>query len=189
MLLNDSSMVIEALAASEWRRRKHGDWAVHRALKLYRRMRRQAIARQVWDFFTHRASKLYDLGNLCSSLATPGYQRIGTCTVALSDIKGSECKALDFDAKFHPLADHNRMRWLRVAAARLMRQPLPPVTLIQVGMVYFVRDGHHRISVARALGQQHIDARVSVWHVRGPLPWEGAMEQGNLLGRLLAFSK
>jgi hypothetical protein len=49
---------------------------------------------------------------------------------------------------------------------------LPPVVLVQVGDVYFVRDGHHRISVARALGQLDIEAEVTVWEVAGPLPWD-----------------
>jgi hypothetical protein len=51
---------------------------------------------------------------------------------------------------------------------------LPPVVLVQVGDVYFVRDGHHRISVARALGQLDIEAEVTVWHLSGPLPWDAA---------------
>jgi hypothetical protein len=46
------------------------------------------------------------------------------------------------------------------------------VELIQIGEVYFVQDGHHRISVARALGQRTIEAQVVVWQVSGPLPWE-----------------
>ena len=50
--------------------------------------------------------------------------------------------------------------------------PLPPVSLVQVGGCYFVEDGHHRISVARALGETVIDAEVTVWDVSGPLPWE-----------------
>jgi hypothetical protein len=61
---------------------------------------------------------------------------------------------------------------LGIATARQRGKPLPPVELIQVGDVYFVRDGHHRISVARALGQRDIGAEVMVWQVAGPLPWE-----------------
>jgi hypothetical protein len=63
-------------------------------------------------------------------------------------------------------------RWLRVAAARDQGKVLPPVVLVQVGDVYFVRDGHHRISVARTLGQLDIEGEVTVWHVSGPLPWD-----------------
>jgi len=46
--------------------------------------------------------------------------------------------------------------------------------------LYFVRDGHHRISVAQALGQQDIEAKVVVWQVSGPLPWETRTTDGNL---------
>ena len=68
--------------------------------------------------------------------------------------------------------DRCRERWLRIATARWRGMPLPPVDLVQVRDCYFVQDGHHRISVARALGQTNIEARVTVWHVSGPLPWE-----------------
>ena len=60
----------------------------------------------------------------------------------------------------------------------------PPVELIQVGDLYFVRDGHHRISVARAMGQEAIEAKVTAWHVVGSLPWEQRVESG----RSLSFS-
>jgi hypothetical protein len=55
-----------------------------------------------------------------------------------------------------------------------MRVPLPPITLTLVGDRYFVVDGHHRVSVARALGQAGIDAGVTVCEFAGPLPWEQA---------------
>lgn len=64
------------------------------------------------------------------------------------------------DCSFYPVRDHNQGRWLGVATARQEEKSLPPVELIQVGDVYFVRDGHHRISVARALGQPVIEAEV-----------------------------
>jgi hypothetical protein len=50
--------------------------------------------------------------------------------------------------------------------------PLPPVELIQTGETYFVVDGHHRISVAKAFGEQSIDAEVTIWDTSAPLPWE-----------------
>jgi hypothetical protein len=81
-------------------------------------------------------------------------------------------------------------RWLRVAAARDQGKVLPPVVLVQVGDVYFVRDGHHRISVARALGQLDIEAEATVWHVSGPLPWDAPEQpcQPGLADRLLSMA-
>ena len=58
---------------------------------------------------------------------------------------------------------------MSVTRAYLRGIGLPPVELIQIGEVYFVRDGHHRISVAAALGQQEIDAMVTVWHAPAPV--------------------
>ena len=49
--------------------------------------------------------------------------------------------------------------------------------LVQLGDLYFVREGHHRISVAQAMGQESIDAEVTVWLVEGMLPWEEAADQ------------
>jgi hypothetical protein len=68
---------------------------------------------------------------------------------------------------------------------------LPPVVLVQVGDVYFVRDGHHRISVARALGQLDIEAEVTVWQVSGPLPWDVPEQpaQPGLPDRLLGIGR
>jgi hypothetical protein len=60
---------------------------------------------------------------------------------------------------------------------------MPPVELIQVRDVYFVQDGHHRISVARALGELDIEAKVTIWQVSGPLPWERAVSAHSLAGQ------
>jgi hypothetical protein len=105
-----------------------------------------------------------------------------TRLVPIAQIVGSEGRCGDFDRDFNPLHDHPRERWLRIAAARRRGAPLPPVDLVQVGDLYFVQDGHHRISVARALGQPDIEARVTVWHVTGPLPWETQTEPSEQRG-------
>ena len=65
------------------------------------------------------------------------------------------------------------------------------MVLVQVGDIYFVRDGHHRISVAQALGQTDIDARVTIWQVTGPLPWETVVDAHSpgITGRLLPIGR
>ncbi len=94
--------------------------------------------------------------------ARPAYDG-GLQTVPIKQICGSENRYSDFDAQFHPLESRTRDRWISIAAARLMDTPLTPVELIQVGDIYYVRDGHHRISVARALGEEYIEAHVITW--------------------------
>jgi hypothetical protein len=89
--------------------------------------------------------------------------------VLIAQIDGSENRSTDFDRNFNPLNDHTRDRWLSIARAWQRGRYLPPVKLIQVGDHYFVRDGHHRISVARALGWEVVYATVEVWIVGKPL--------------------
>jgi hypothetical protein len=76
-------------------------------------------------------------------------------------------------------------RWLSVARARLCGRALPPVALVQVGDVYFVRDEHHCISATRALGQTVLEATVEVRQVDGPLPWDARTGTPRWVKRLL----
>ena len=80
--------------------------------------------------------------------------------VPLSQIVGSEGRVGDFDSVFNPLNDHTRDRWINIAAAIRAGAALPPVELIQAADGYYVRDGHHRISVAKATGQTSIESRI-----------------------------
>ena len=74
-------------------------------------------------------------------------------------------KGTDFDHHFNPLTDQIRDRWVSVAKARAKNIPLDVLRLIQVGDSYFVVDGHHRISVARARGESSVDAEVTVLEI------------------------
>ena len=85
----------------------------------------------------------------------------GLQVVELDEIVGSVDRARDFDRRFRPTSGRSRGRWEQIAAAARRGESLPPVDLLRVGELYFVRDGHHRVSVARALGRQDIDAYVT----------------------------
>jgi hypothetical protein len=80
--------------------------------------------------------------------------------VSINRIRGSVNRIYEFDCDFYPLTDDVAMRWLRIASMMLQGKTLPPVELIDVGDVYFVIDGHHRLSVSRMLGHIYIDALV-----------------------------
>jgi uncharacterized ParB-like nuclease family protein len=81
-------------------------------------------------------------------------------SVPISQIKGTLGRSTDFDQDFNPLKENGRSRWISILSAMLRGISLPPVELLQVGASYYVRDGHHRISVAKAMGQQAVDARI-----------------------------
>jgi hypothetical protein len=139
------------------------------ALRLYQRIRRRGWLGQLWASLTGQPQHLFDLSVIEADDATGDRWYCGCRTVLLRHIRGSEGRGREFDMSFRPLQSHSAARWLSIAAAWRMGVTLPPVELIQVGDVYFVRDGHHRISVARALGQTQIDAKVTVWQVSRPM--------------------
>jgi hypothetical protein len=172
MLQYDLYLVQEALDASQWRRRGSEDWALRSALRLYRQAWWQGWWRRMRSALTRRSLRLFRLADVTPRQARPGHGSVRTQTVPISKIRGSAGRSNDFDNAFCPLQRHSQRRWLSIAMARRMGAPLPPVELIQIGDIYFVRDGHHRISVAQALGQQEIDSEVTVWHITGPLAWE-----------------
>jgi hypothetical protein len=139
---------------------------------LYSRARNRGRQGQVWSTLTGRSCRLFALAEIDATCTVRAHLHAGIRTVPIGQIRGSQGRSNDFDRDFNPLQDRTKRRWLGIAAARERGKPLPPVQLVQVGDVYFVQDGHHRISVARALGQQAIEARVMVWQVTGSLPWE-----------------
>ncbi len=120
---------------------------------------------KLWSVLTRRSRHLLDLSEVVAANTMSGSHYLGTKTVSIRRIRGSESRSNDFDSDFHPLQNHTEERWLNIAAAQQRGVTLPAVDLVQVGEIYFVRDGHHRISVARAFGQEYIEAEVTVWNV------------------------
>jgi hypothetical protein len=139
---------------------------------LYSQALHQGQRGQLWSSLTGRSRGLLSLEKAGAARAVKAPGDGGTRTVPIRQIRGSESRGTDFDRDFNPLQSHTRERWLGIAAARQRGRNLPPVALIQVGDLYFVRDGHHRISVARALGYATVEATVEMWKVDGPLPWK-----------------
>jgi hypothetical protein len=94
----------------------------------------------------------------------------GMRAVPLAAIRGSVDRYHDFDRNFLPAQTNTRPRWERIDAAMITDVILPPVQLYQVGEVYFVKDGNHRVSVARERGVEFIDAEVIECTTQVPLP-------------------
>jgi len=84
----------------------------------------------------------------------------GLQVVPVDRIVGSEGRYTDFNKQFLPKHDYLRTRWTRVDEAHLTDITLPPIRVYEIGGVYFVRDGNHRVSVARSQGAMSIDAEV-----------------------------
>jgi len=80
--------------------------------------------------------------------------------IALDSIVGTVDRSKEFDREFRPRSDRVRTRFERIANAQRRGAPMPPIDVYRVGELHFVRDGHHRVAVARAQGRDEIDAHV-----------------------------
>ena len=116
------------------------------------------------------------------ALGAVGREDLGLKIVPLHSIVGTVDRAADFDRGFRPTSPRLRSRWERIAAAQRRGETLPPISLYRVGDLHFVRDGHHRVSVAKSLGRADIDAYVTEVQTRvqlggdlrvGDLPLKG----------------
>jgi hypothetical protein len=95
------------------------------------------------------------------ALGQVGQRDLGLRVVPLDAIVGTVDRTADFDRGFRPTSPRLRSRWERINAAQRRGESMPPVSLYKVGDLYFVRDGHHRVSVAKSLGRTDIDAYVT----------------------------
>ena len=130
------------------------------ALGLYFHISSSGKVHRALNFLQHKSGNLLALENSKSPNCKQNRHYAGQQSIAIDQIKGTIGREGDFDDAFNPLHDRLRSRWLGVAAVRLSCKELPPVELIQLGGLYYVQDGHHRISVAKALGEEFVDAEV-----------------------------
>jgi hypothetical protein len=112
---------------------------------------------------------------------------IGLRTVPLKAIVGSVGRYRDFDREFLPVQRATRTRWRRIDEAHYNEVGLPPVQLYKVGEVYFVKDGNHRVSVARERGAEFIDAEVTECRSCVPLTPDVTVEDLARLGEHADF--
>lgn len=92
-------------------------------------------------------------------LQNPLYR--GLQDIPLDRIVGSVGRYHDFTKEFLPRNEEMKERWSRVYAHMLSLQGVPPIDVYQIDDVYFVRDGNHRVSIARQLGNKTIQAHVT----------------------------
>jgi hypothetical protein len=106
------------------------------------------------------------------SLGRVGQTDLGLQVVPLDAIVGTVDRDAEFDRGFRPTSPRLRSRWERINAAQRRGETMPPVSLYKVGDLYFVRDGHHRVSVAKSFGRKDIDAYVTEVRTRVPLGFD-----------------
>ena len=111
----------------------------------------------------------------------------GLRVVPIKKIVGSEGRYNDFDNHFLPRSNELKQRWMNVDEAHLSNVVLPPIQLYELGGLYFVRDGNHRVSVAKAQGVEFIDAEVTSLQSEIQLP--ATVQQNTLLEAVITYEK
>jgi hypothetical protein len=127
----------------------------------FSRARARAILSRIQNFLNADQDRLLSFNDVKNIIKPKNQIYRGMQTVPISLIIGSEGRYRDFNKYFLPRSEHLRSRWERVDQAHLGDITLPPIQLYEIGGVYFVRDGNHRVSVARAQKVEHIDAEVT----------------------------
>jgi hypothetical protein len=135
----------------------------------FERARRKAFMDEIKAFLHRRPNDLMSFDEVQRALPIQGQIYRGIRQVPVADIMGSVDRYQDFNRNFLPVQTHTRPRWEAIDRATLAQETLPPVQLYQVGDIYFVKDGNHRVSVARERGQEMIDAEVSEWPTNVPI--------------------
>ncbi|MDQ2796814.1 MAG: DUF4032 domain-containing protein [Actinomycetota bacterium] len=95
-----------------------------------------------------------------AALGRRGERSLGLQTIRLDSIVGTVDTRRDFDRRFRPTSSRVRERWERLALAQARGEAMPPIDVYRIGDLHFVKDGHHRVSLAMAHELKEIDAYV-----------------------------
>ena len=131
--------------------------------------KQKAFMEQLKGFLFRKSHSLLPFEEVKDNLKIWFIQDLGIQTVPVDSIVGSEGRYRSFTRHFFPLQEDLRDRWKKVDQAQQAHINLPPVELYKVHDVYFVKDGHHRISVARAKGRIYMEAHVYEYECDVPL--------------------
>ncbi|MCK4579563.1 MAG: ParB N-terminal domain-containing protein, partial [Candidatus Marinimicrobia bacterium] len=136
------------------------------ALEDFRKARQEASLQEIMYFVTRRREELLSFDEVRRKLKGVEGSRQELKEIPLDAIVGSVSRYHDFTRSFLPRGGIDRDRWTRVMAVAMGSAGFPPIDVYQIGDVYFVQDGHHRVSVARRLGMDPIQAYVKEVHTK-----------------------
>lgn len=153
----------------------------------FSRARFKSFINQVFSVLSGKRNNLLSYDDIKEKLRIGGPIYQGVRTVRVDQIAGSLNRYHEFDSTFLPKEDQLASRWQKVDRAFYEDVHLPPVVLYKVGQVYFVVDGHHRVSVARGQGQEFIEAEVRECATRVNITPDIKPEDLEILGSKVDF--
>ena len=158
-----------------------------RARADFGRARFKSFINQVLAVLSGQPTKLLSYDDVKEKLRIGGPIYRGVKTIRVDQIAGSLNRYHEFDRAFLPKDDQLASRWQKVDRAFYQDINLPPVVLYKVGGVYFVVDGHHRVSVAREQGQEFIEAEIRECATRVNISPDIRTEDLEILGAKVNF--
>ena len=126
----------------------------------FNRAKNKAFFNEIQHFLSPEEASLISLNDVKQMLKPTNETYIGMKVIPIEKIVGSEGRYNDFDNRFFPKSSHLKNRWDHVDQAAIESIDLPPIKVYEIAGLYFVRDGNHRVSVAKARGTEFIDAEV-----------------------------
>lgn len=153
----------------------------------FERLRNKAFFEDVLAILRGRPNDLLSYEAARKALRANQQMPATTEVIPIAKIVGSVGRYRDFTRAFLPRHGANPVRWKRLDAALARLETLPPIEVYQIGDVYFVLDGNHRVSVARANGQLDIEARVTRLESRVPLTTEVESDQLDIVKEYSEF--
>ncbi|OGO62822.1 MAG: hypothetical protein A2Z45_06055 [Chloroflexi bacterium RBG_19FT_COMBO_55_16] len=153
----------------------------------FERARGKAFWRNVLSWLTGERNQLLPFDEVREHIPMIGQHYIGLQEVPIENIVGSLGRYRDFDRAFLPIQKRTKDRWVSIDRARYEEVDLPPVELYKMGEVYFVKDGNHRVSVARERGQLFVDAVVTEIQIAIPLTVETQVSDLDMKGEYATF--
>lgn len=126
----------------------------------FSRAYRKGYMRAILNWVRNRNNELLPFDEVMRNTPIRGQHYIGIRQIETEKIIGSVSRYLDFDRAFLPRQTHTRSRWESIDRAFFQDVILPPIEVYKLGNMYFVKDGNHRVSVARERGQSYMDAYV-----------------------------
>ena len=139
------------------------------AVRDFDRARKQAAMHQFFARVRGRSDDLLSYDDVHEQLGAGTVTNQGVREIPLKSIVGSVGRYQDFTRDFLPKRDSDEERWVGVKTAVDQMKGMPPIEVYQINDAYFVKDGNHRVSIARQLGVDTITAYVTKVETRVPL--------------------
>ncbi|MGB9592226.1 MAG: universal stress protein, partial [Candidatus Kryptoniota bacterium] len=139
------------------------------AINEFYRARNRAQLQELISRLRGESNQLLNYNEVRRKLRVQGSIDRGLKEIPISSIVGSVGRYKDFTRDFLPKKDSIKDRWASIRIAVSGLRGLPPIEVYQIGEAYFVKDGNHRVSVARQIGMEYIQAYVTEIHTRVPI--------------------